>query len=127
MVNTINIDDVVIVKIKDKETEFMKDDIIVFKQGSNMITHRIFEIGEEKFITKGDANNTLDEPITRNEIIGKVVKIIPKVGIWQKVIMSPQVFLSIIITIILFGLAFSNEDSKTRAVINKKKEDKNND
>lgn len=127
MADTINIDDLVIVEIKEEETEYKENDIIVFKQDDNMITHRIIKINENEIITKGDANNTTDEPITRDQIIGLVVKIIPNVGIWQKVIMSPQVFLSIITTIFLFGLAFSDDEkTKQQVVTDEKKEDKDN-
>ena len=112
MANTINIDDLVIVEIKKTETEFKENDIVVYKQENNMITHRIVKIEEDKIITKGDANNTLDEPIIREQIVGKVIKIVPNVGIWQKVLGTPQVFFSIIITIILFGLAFSGDKNK---------------
>ena len=37
------------------------------------ITHRIVSITDENIVTKGDANNTMDEPITKDNIIGKVV------------------------------------------------------
>ena len=33
-----------------------------------MITHRVIEIDGEKIVTKGDFNNTVDSPITKNDI-----------------------------------------------------------
>lgn len=33
-----------------------------------MITHRVVEIDGEKIVTKGDFNNTVDSPITKNDI-----------------------------------------------------------
>lgn len=55
--------DLVIVKEVDIE-EIKKEDIIAFKQGDIVITHRIVDIVEEdgmtKYITQGDNNNTKD-------------------------------------------------------------------
>ena len=42
-------------------------------------------------------------------VIGKVVKIIPRLGIWIKVITDIKVIISIMVTIILFGLALSSK------------------
>lgn len=112
MADTINVGDVVFVKIKKEKTDFYKNDIIVFKQENSIITHRIVEIDGQNIITKGDANNTEDEPITREEVIGKVIKTIPNIDIWKKVFSSPQVLISIITTIILFTIAFSYDGSK---------------
>lgn len=112
MYDTIDIGDIVIVKIKKDKDVFSEDNIIVFKEENSIITHRIIEIDGEKIITKGDANNTEDEPITREKIIGKVTKIIPNVEIWKKVFTSPQVVISIITTIILFTIAFSYDGDK---------------
>ena len=57
-----------------KETEdFDIYDIVVYKSGSSLVVHRIVGIGAEKVVTKGDANNTEDEPITRADVLGKVI------------------------------------------------------
>mgnify|MGYP000242502502 CR=1 FL=1 len=61
--------------------ELKVGDIISFRQGQSVITHRINEILEDTYITKGDNNNTTDdEPITYEQIEGKVEKVIPIVG-----------------------------------------------
>ena len=101
--------DIIIVHVlnEDEIKELQVDDIIIFKQEKAMVTHRIVKIEEEKITTKGDANNAIDIPINRNEIIGKIVKIIPNIGIWEKVFTTPQVYISIIITITLFGITLS--------------------
>jgi len=53
-----------------------------------MITHRIIDIktenGETVYVTKGDDNATRDRlPVKRNQIYGKVVMVIPKIGYLQ--------------------------------------------
>ncbi len=75
--------DIVIVKLN---SEFTPGDIITYYSDNNFITHRVQSINENIIITKGDANNTNDAPIQKNQVIGKVVKIIPNLGIILKVI-----------------------------------------
>ena len=58
-------------------------------------------------VTKGDSNNNVDNPVKYDMVVGRVVKIIRNVGVWQKVIMTPKVFISILITFMLFSIYFS--------------------
>lgn len=83
----INIGDIVIEKsIKNKEEEIKIGDIISYRSGQTIITHRIINIEEDengilRITTKGDNNNTEDsERILINNIEGKVIMIIPKIG-----------------------------------------------
>ena len=104
MADTIEIGDVVIVELT---KDVIKNDIIVYKEEENFITHRLIEIDENgEFITKGDANNTEDKPVNETQVLGKVTYIIPKLGIWRKAILSPQVLMLIASLIILLGIAF---------------------
>lgn len=119
MSGTFEINDIIIVKI----TKNVKNnDIITFKEKDNIITHRIIKIDGEEIVTKGDANNSEDEAISKDVIIGKVIFIFKNLEIWQKVFLTPKVYISIIITLILFGISFS---LKPNTIINK--EEKNND
>ena len=106
MSNTIEINDVVIVRIT---KDIKKDDIITYINDDVIITHRVVEQNGRQITTKGDANNDLDKPIENSMVIGKVVKIIPRLGIWIKVITDIKVIISIMVTIILFGLALSSK------------------
>jgi signal peptidase len=75
--------DVVIVLQVPKET-IQVGDVILFRHNKVAIMHRVVAIqeqnGQRVFITKGDNNNTLDEPVTAEEYGGKAVMRIPKVG-----------------------------------------------
>ena len=106
MSGTIEINDVVIVKINDNIKE---NDIITYQLDDTIITHRLIKIEDNQLITKGDANNAEDKPIEKTSVIGKVIKVIPKLGIWIKVLSDVKVIASIIVTIILFGLAVSTD------------------
>ncbi len=104
MADTIEIGDVVVVKITKDAQE---NDIIVYQEEDNFITHRLVKINENgEWITKGDANNTEDSPIQETQVLGKVTQIIPELGIWRRAILSPQVLILATILIILLGIAF---------------------
>ena len=70
MSGTLEINDIIIVKVTDK---VKKGDIITYinKDGS-IITHRLINIIGDKLIARGDVNNAEDEPITRDKVIGVV-------------------------------------------------------
>ena len=112
MSGTIEVEDIIIVKILNNEDNLEVNDIVVFKQDQNIITHRLVEIGENELITKGDANNAKDKPIQREDVIGKVIKIIPNVATWKKVLMSKEVYIPIIITVTLIIIISIISDNK---------------
>ena len=95
---TIDVGDVIIVKITNEVNE---NDIIVCNKDNAFITHRLIRIEEDNFITKGDANNTEDEPMNKRDLVGKVVNIIPNFSLWKKVIYTPQVIIPIFVMLIL--------------------------
>ena len=57
-------------------------DVISFMDDGVVVTHRIVSISADRgeFITKGDANNTADEPVEAQQIIGRYAGRIPKLG-----------------------------------------------
>ena len=63
---------------------------------------------------KGDHNDVVDKPITRSQVIGKIVKVFPKLGIWKKVLTDPKILFAIFITMLLFdfALSYSEKDNK---------------
>lgn len=64
-----------------KETENYKlNDIVVFQDGNSLVVHRIISIDGETITTKGDANNTADEPINVSAVKGEVLFWIPYAG-----------------------------------------------
>ena len=81
MADTINPGDWIVVKIT-KNVEL--NDIITYSQKGEFITHRVVETYKDTFITKGDANNSKDDAINKSQVVGKVVKILPGLGIIEK-------------------------------------------
>ena len=104
----INVNDLVIVK-KDDSPKIK--DIITYKKGKEFITHRVVEAYKETYVTRGDANNTKDEAIKKNQIVGKVVKIIPNFGAFRKTLLSPVVLITLIVSIYIISRLFSTKES----------------
>ena len=109
MAGAIEVDDIIIVKITDDVHE---NDIISFMNEEAVITHRIIQENGDSYITKGDANNTEDKPIEKKQIIGKVVKILPKFGVWFAVFSDWKVIGSIVVTMLIIGNVVSDDDKE---------------
>ena len=112
MSNTIEIGDVILVKLIEPNETLSENEIVVFTQDTTLVTHRIIKINGDQIITKGDANNKEDDPITRKQIIGKVVKIIPNVKMWKEIILTPKVLIPSSISILLLWIFFSYDKEK---------------
>lgn len=108
--------DIVFVK---KEDNLREADIITFEKDGNFITHRIVSINVDNIITKGDANNTNDYSIKKEDVIGKVVKVFKNAGIWQKILTTPSIIIMIFVTLILFDFAFSYKGFKKEPKVDK--------
>lgn len=118
---TLNENDIVIV---DTKSVYNINDIITYKLDNNFITHRVVSINGTNLVTKGDANNTSDTNVKTSDVVGKVVKILPGLGVWQRIFTNPQVILSLFITLLLFDFAFSYKGKKevvnnTNVIVNK--------
>lgn len=109
MSDTINPQDIIIVKLTN---DVKTNDIITFRVGENFVTHRMIGTEGDKIITRGDANNSQDAPISKEQVVGKVVFIINNVAIWISVIKEPIVIIAIIVTIIAIKLMFFKEQKK---------------
>lgn len=103
MSNYININDVIVVKIN---SNYMENDVVTYQFNDSFITHRVMKINDDTIITKGDANKSEDAPISKDIVIGKVVKIFKNIGIIKRVILTPKVFISMLLTLLLFWLCF---------------------
>ncbi len=59
-------------------------EVIQFQRNGSSIVHRVIEIreqdGQRVFITQGDNNNVVDEPVPQAIVIGEVVRYLPQIG-----------------------------------------------
>ena len=119
-------DDLVVVK-KIEVSNLQKGDIITFRQEDRIISHRIVKIiiekGKMKFITKGDNNEVQDkDSIEINNIYGKVVFSIPKIGKLIHYIQNSRGFINIFIfVIIVFVLVSLKDNQRNNRKIKRKK------
>ena len=105
MTGTIDIDDMVLTKAQD---EYHIGEIILFKEGTMLVTHRIVDQNSIGFITKGDANDSTDlSEVKEESICGKVVLIIPKFGKVVQFLRSPLGLLLLVLCGFLLIVASS--------------------
>lgn len=88
------------------EKNIKLNDIVTFEHKGEYITHRVIEAYNGTYVTKGDANTAKDSPISKDQIVGKVIKVIPNFGIFRKTIFNPFVLIAIIITLFLLNQVF---------------------
>ena len=105
MEDTINKNDIIVVK-KVGKYEINENDIISFKNGNEIITHRIVQIeninGQTLYTTKGDNNRFKDdEKISFEQIEGKYVFKLSKLGYLMNFLKN-RYFLIILFIILIF-------------------------
>ena len=82
----LSVGDLLIIKESDS---YNVNDVIVYQDFGIVITHRIVSMTDDEIVTRGDANNTDDDPISLKQIKGKVVAAIPLVGYAINIVKSP--------------------------------------
>jgi len=94
--------------VKSVDTDKVQvDDVITFKYDGNTVTHRIIEKEDKGFITKGDNNNVEDrEIVSKDDVIGKVIIFIPKLGYVVAFLSKPIV---IVLVLVMLGLLVLKE------------------
>ena len=122
----LNIGDVVIVKNIDKD-ELKVEDVISFRKGQSVVTHRISEIvtveGETQYRTKGDNNNVEDvDNISKKDIEGKVIHKISGVGKAVLLLKNQTAIISIVLFYYVF-LVHDHSVQKRRAIRKMKREE----
>jgi signal peptidase len=93
-------------------TIIKKGDIISFRSGSIVISHRVFDIYTQEnnikvYSTKGDANNGVDENLVfSNQIVGKVTNYVPYLGYALNFMTTKNGMMTIIVFPLLIFVAF---------------------
>ena len=126
MESEINSGDIAVAKEIDV-IKLKKGDIIAFRSGKSVITHRIVDIIDEngvlEFVTKGDNNNNNDKNVvTSNNVEGKYVFRLKGVGNFAMFLQTPLgmiIFLSIPV-ILLFMI--ESKENKSNSEKNKEEQ-----
>ena len=121
MSDAIEVNDVVFVKIT---KDVKPNDIVTYKSVDDIIvTHRLISIDKDKYILKGDANNVSDDPITEDQIIGKVNLVVSPMFVLKCI--AVFLILFIFLALINFDAVFSKFIAKDKKEnVEKKKEKK---
>lgn len=114
MAGSIEIGDFILIK----NTKNVKlNDIITFQEDEHFVTHRVVQLYEDKIITKGDSNNINDLPITRESVIGKVVKVYPRFGIIRNILLDFKILIPLTILFLIFLTLFDKKVGYKKHII----------
>ncbi len=106
---TLNVKDLIIVKIT---KDVSVNDIVTYIEEDNLITHRVISINGDNLTTQGDANNSIDNNIKKDAIIGKTVYVIKKGGLIREVFLTPRNIIIITITLLLISISTTSIKNK---------------
>jgi len=85
---TFSAGDMIIIHLKD---QYEPGDVVTFYSDGELVTHRIVGESAEGFTVKGDANNVRDEePVSRADVVGKLVFVLPHAGSAASFFRTPQ-------------------------------------
>lgn len=84
--------------------DYQVGDIVMYQTEGLPVTHRIVSRTETGIVTQGDTNNTADGEISQNQIIGKVVLVVPAVGAVIEVMQTPQGMLCLVLLLFILLL-----------------------
>ncbi len=102
----INVGDIVIVK-KKRQDEIKVNDVIAFKNGNVVVTHRIVDIIDDKYQTKGDNNNVADEDLIQyDNVEGVKIFKIPLLGYVILFIRDNFVLILVLLGMLMLYLTF---------------------
>lgn len=87
---SIHVNDLLLVK-EAEGVEIGTGDVVVYQEDGKLISHRVVECREDMLVTRGDANETADDPIVRDQVKGIVFARIPYAGVLVSAIRQPAV------------------------------------
>ena len=90
----LKVNDLIVVK---EFKNYEAGDIVTFDYNGYKVTHRIVSITDNEVITKGDANNTNDKPIKKEDIVGKVIYNFTAINYINYLLSKPLTWLLIIV------------------------------
>lgn len=97
--------------------EIKKDDVIVFSNSDDsFVTHRVVELKDDKYVTKGDANESVDaELVEVHNIKGKAIKFnIPYLGYYVQYVNTNLWLIISVIVVLVSEFLISNLNNDTK-------------
>lgn len=106
----LSVDDVILVHATG---DYAVDDVVVYQSQSSLVVHRVVATDATTLTTRGDANNTDDEPIEITAVKGEVIAVLPGMGALVRALKTPYTFLALLVFAVL-GLEFSFRREKQK-------------
>ena len=96
--------------------DFDKEDILVYQLNKHTISHRIVDITENGFLTKGDNNKSIDTyEVEKQQVIGKGTNwSIPYIGYYADFIYTHKYLLFISVGVIIIDLLVDAYNDRKR-------------
>lgn len=111
MVPSIGVGSVVAIKPVNPDNLEVGDVICYRFSETTSVTHRIIEVNDEGFITKGDANEDPDQlAVKKEDVIGKVVFTLPLIGYLSSFTRTAVGYICLVVTpaVLLIGFEIKN-------------------
>ena len=117
----IKVDELIIVKTANS---YEPGDVVVYQNGTILVVHRIMAMDGETVITRGDANNTNDDPVELSQVKGKVIAHIPHVGKAVRLLKTPLATVLLIAAAVLtVELPYQKDKEKKQEELERIKEE----
>lgn len=112
--------DLLIIK---RQESYKPGDVVTFLQGDSLVTHRLTGISGDAALTRGDANNTDDAPVPLEDIQGRMVLRVPRLGYAVLYLRTQQGLLMLTaLFILLIAVPYLLGDREKRAARHEGKE-----
>ena len=110
----IHVDDYIFVV---RKNDYNVGDVITYKYENYYVTHRIIKKEKDKFVTKGDANNTEDEAISIKQVTGKVLL---SGGLLNIIMNFKFTIIAVMLMIYLFTIYLNKKEKEKQEVKDEK-------
>ena len=95
--------------------DYKKGDILAYATENHIISHRIVDITNDGFITKGDNNKVLDSKVNLNQVLGKGTNFsIPYIGYYADFIYNHKYILYFFTIYIVIDLINYNINNRSK-------------
>ncbi|MCE5195864.1 MAG: signal peptidase I [Negativicutes bacterium] len=91
-----------------QQAEYAVNDVITYRSGASLVTHRLLSVQGDQLVTKGDANNVADPAIALSQVEGKVVLRLSGLGKLIYFLKTKQgIYLTALLAILLFAVPYA--------------------
>lgn len=106
----IDVGDMLVIR---EQSGYAVHDIVTYHTSQSFITHRVVEVNDGELLTRGDANNVIDDPIALSAVEGKVVLQIHGAGNLLLFLKTPfGILMMLLVLFLLIEIPFAVEKLK---------------